>query len=475
MPLAAVADAELVPHAIAQALGARTRAAASRSRTRSRAFLVDRELLLVLDNLEHLLDATPLATELLAAAPRLTILATSRTHLNLYGETEYAVPPLSAREEAVALFADRAAAVRPDFVVDRRGGGDLRAARRAAAGDRARRGADPHARAAGDPRAPRAAAGAADRRSARRPRPPAHAARHAAVELRPARARGAAPVRAARACSPAAGRKTPPTAVCATRARADGLQSLAEKNLVLHEADGRFGMLETIRELAASELPPRRGAGDPSRPRARGTWRIAEEGGPNRRGAERAAWLDRVGRERENLRAALAWTGGDGDVETGLRLAAGLAPFWIAHGLIDEGRRSSPRSSPARGSRASGARGRSRSPASSGCWRAISRRRARLPREPDAVPGEEWYRAVALNVLGTAARYRGRLEEARRLYDEALALATSADLWWPAALAQANLGSSPGSRAAMRRRWSATRSPSASRARAATRGWSRPA
>ena len=72
----------------------------------------------MLDNLEHLLDATPLATELLAAAPGLTILATSRTHLNLYGETEYAVPPLSAREEAVALFADRAAAVRPDFAVD---------------------------------------------------------------------------------------------------------------------------------------------------------------------------------------------------------------------------------------------------------------------------------------------------------------------------------------------------------------------
>ena len=111
-----------------------------------KAFLADRELLLVLDNLEHLLEATPLATELLAAAPGLTILATSRTHLNLYGETEYAVPPLSAREEAVALFADRAAAVRPGLRRHRRGGGDLRAARRAAARDRARRGADPDAR-----------------------------------------------------------------------------------------------------------------------------------------------------------------------------------------------------------------------------------------------------------------------------------------------------------------------------------------
>jgi tetratricopeptide (TPR) repeat protein len=55
-------------------------------------------------------------------------------------------------------------------------------------------------------------------------------------------------------------------------------------------------------------------------------------------------------------------------------------------------------------------------------------------------PGDEWYRAVALNVLGTVARYRGRWEDTRRLYDEALALATAQDLWWPAVLAHANLG-----------------------------------
>ena len=113
-PLAAVAEPEVVPHAIAEALALQQSSGQS-IEDALKAFLADRELLLVLDNLEHLLEATPLATELLAAAPRLKILATSRTHLNLYGETEYAVPPLSAREEAVALFADRAAAVRPGF------------------------------------------------------------------------------------------------------------------------------------------------------------------------------------------------------------------------------------------------------------------------------------------------------------------------------------------------------------------------
>jgi hypothetical protein len=53
---------------------------------------------------------------------------------------------------------------------------------------------------------------------------------------------------------------------------------------------------------------------------------------------------------------------------------------------------------------------------------------------------EPWYRAVALNVRGTAARYRGRWEETARLYDEALALVAAGDLWWPAALVQVNLG-----------------------------------
>jgi tetratricopeptide (TPR) repeat protein len=57
-----------------------------------------------------------------------------------------------------------------------------------------------------------------------------------------------------------------------------------------------------------------------------------------------------------------------------------------------------------------------------------------------ASDGEEWSRAVCLNVLGTAARHRGRLEEARRQYDQALALAVPRDLWWPTSLAEGNLG-----------------------------------
>src|SRR6185295_15996110 len=326
VPLAAVAEPELVPDAIAHELSLQPSGGQS-SEDALRAFLGDRELLLVLDNLEHLLDATPLATDLLAAAPGLTILATSRTHLNLYGETEYAVPPLTTHEDAVALFADRAAAVRPDFVVT-----------------------DPVgqicARLDGLPLAIELAAA-----RIRTLEPTEILARlERRLELLtdgprdvPARQRTLrdtllwsydllAPEEqrlfARLAVFTGGWTEDAATAVCGPGAR-DGLQSLAEKNLVLHEANGRFGMLETIRDLAAELLgdePAIRAA------HARVYLALAEAGGPNRRGDERVSWLSRVGHERENLRAALAWTGGA--VEARLRLAAALGPFWTAHGLI---------------------------------------------------------------------------------------------------------------------------------------------
>ncbi|MEA2478919.1 MAG: hypothetical protein QOJ07_841, partial [Thermoleophilaceae bacterium] len=438
VPLAAVARAEFLPHAIAQAL------ALDQGRGQSiddalRAFLAERELLLVLDNLEHLLDATPLATELLAAAPGLTILATSRTHLNLYGETEYAVPPLLAREDAVALFADRAAAVRPDFAVS-----DMVA--------------EICARLDGLPLAIELAAA--------RVRTLAPAEILARLDRRlelltggprdvPARQRTLrdtllwsyellAPVEQrlfARLAVFAGGWSVAAAeSVCCVdlelNAR-DGLQSLTEKNLVLPEAEERFSLLETIRELAGERLVA---SGEETVIRAahaRWCLAVAEADGPNRRGAERTSWLERVGRERENLRAALTWA----DAETGLRLGAAVAPFWIAHGLIDEGKRSL---AAVLGTSHEPSLGRARALSLAGllhmlegeldAGEAACRGSLELLR-----PGEEWYRAVALNVLGTATRYRDHRKEARRLYDEALALATTEDLWWPAALVQANL------------------------------------
>lgn len=93
-----------------------------------RAFWIQRKSLLVLDNFEHLLSGVTLITELLAAAPRLKILVTSRAALHVYGEHQFTIPPLPtqalaecsdieeiAASPAIALFIQRAQAVNPDF------------------------------------------------------------------------------------------------------------------------------------------------------------------------------------------------------------------------------------------------------------------------------------------------------------------------------------------------------------------------
>jgi predicted ATPase/DNA-binding SARP family transcriptional activator len=127
--LAAVGDSSDVVSAIAAALQVRGDPSEPLSATVART-LTGPDTLLVLDTFEHVLPAVPLVAELLASCPRLRILVTSRASLHVSGEHEYVVPPLQlpgvadaidlaalAECEAVALFVDRAAAVRPGFVL----------------------------------------------------------------------------------------------------------------------------------------------------------------------------------------------------------------------------------------------------------------------------------------------------------------------------------------------------------------------
>ena len=94
VPLAAVHQSDLVVPTIAQVLGVReTEDQPLQERLHS--FLRDRELLLILDNLEQVPGAAPALGDLLAQCPRLTILATSRSPLRLAGEQVYPVPPLA--------------------------------------------------------------------------------------------------------------------------------------------------------------------------------------------------------------------------------------------------------------------------------------------------------------------------------------------------------------------------------------------
>ena len=127
VPLAPVASAALVAGTIAGALGIRESAAESIEAT-LRAYLRPRRLLLVLDNFEHVVDASPLVADLLSHCPDIQVLATSRAPLHISGEHELPIPSLelpslagalrlddALASEAVRLFVDRARAVQSHF------------------------------------------------------------------------------------------------------------------------------------------------------------------------------------------------------------------------------------------------------------------------------------------------------------------------------------------------------------------------
>ncbi len=164
------------------------------------AAMSNRELLLVLDNVEHLSSATPALVELLARAPRLVLLVTSRAVLHLTGEHVFPVSPLDD-DAAVELFEQRARALQPDFELtaenETHGPRDLQARRRPAACDRARSRADQVADPAGAARAARAAADRADGRAARPAGPPADASRDDRLERRAPERRRASSARPA--------------------------------------------------------------------------------------------------------------------------------------------------------------------------------------------------------------------------------------------------------------------------------------
>lgn len=127
VPLASITDSALVLPSIRQGLGLAEQPGKPALATLTER-LVGRDVLLVLDNFEQIVDAAPMVAQLLQAASELTLVVTSRTALHVTGEQEFAVPPLEvpkaadvidlnavAASEAVALFVQRAQAVKPEF------------------------------------------------------------------------------------------------------------------------------------------------------------------------------------------------------------------------------------------------------------------------------------------------------------------------------------------------------------------------
>ena len=135
----------------------------------------------------------------------------------------------------------------------------------------------------------------------------------------------------------------------------DTLQSLVDKSLVRF-TNGRYGMLETIREFAADALAASPDAEKLGRRHAERYLRLALEAEPELHGPAQALWLDRLSEEHDNLRAALDWSL-TADPEVGLRIAVSLVRYWAVRGYVPEARNylsSADRSRPESG--AAGAR-----------------------------------------------------------------------------------------------------------------------
>lgn len=410
--LAAIADAALVPHAVAAALGV--------GEVRGRAIgqvlvdhLDDKRLLLVVDNCEHLLDAcASLADTLLRQCPGVQILASSREALGIAGEQGYRVPSLArpdprqapspeavARFEAVQLFTDRALLARSDFRITRQNAAALAsicqrldgiplAIELAAARVRSMAVEEIDARL--DQRFSLLTGGS-------RTALPRQQTLRSLIDWSYDLLNGPEQALLCRLAVFSGGWTLGAAEqVCAedgvdATAVLDLHASLAGKSLLLtDERHGatRYRMLETVRQYARDRLLD---GG------AVGRWRdrhlahflaLAETAEPKLVGAEQKAWLDRLDAEHDNLRTALAWsTGAGGDRCSGLRLAGALFRFWFVRGHLDEGRN----------------------------W--LGEVLDGAPHDQDATA-----RAKALNGAAIVAMQQGDLAAARALHEECLAI-----------------------------------------------------
>jgi predicted ATPase/DNA-binding XRE family transcriptional regulator len=361
--LAPLRDPELVLTTVAQRLGMDERGPVS-LRERLTAWLRTRHLLLILDNLEHLIAGRDTVLKLLEACPRLVVLVTSRVALRVHGEREYRVAPLALPEEdrnpdelahspSVALFVERARAVGAELLVDevtapaiaaicRRLDGLPLAIELAAAWVRL---LPPSALLARlDRRLPLLVGGTHDVPARQRTMRDAISwsydlleederanFRHLSVFVG-----GCTPVAAEAVCMSAG----------AGVAALAGFAALVDKGLLTvredalsGDAEPRLAMLETIREYGIERLEEC-GEGEDVRGRHAAYYlKLAEAAEPEFGGPEGALWGERFEREHDNLRAALRWTLDRGIREMGLRLSCAAWPFWLARGHLSEGRR----------------------------------------------------------------------------------------------------------------------------------------
>ena len=414
--LAAVFGADGVAPKIADALGLLGRTTRS-PRDELVGHLAGRRTLLVLDNVEHLLEAADLVADLLESCPRLSILTTSRIPLRLQGEQELPIRPLAVpaaagedeatlrRSPAVRLFLERASSIRPDLPED---SGTLEAVaeicRRLDGLPLAIELAAARVRLFSPTTMAEGIGGRLDLlKGGSRDLPERHRTLRQAIAwghdlLTPAERR------LFRRCGVFAGGFEAETATrfgqrlrerldgggAAARGTLGALEGLVENSLVQAEAAGdrqRFFLLETVREFALERLEEAGEEEQVRRAHAQELLTLARERAAEATGPTQSRWLQRLRVERENLEAALRWAESRGEMEVALGIANAVWRLWLVSDPLDRG----------------------------------VTRFERLLRLPD--PGDESReRSLALNALGTLRHEMGELEAAREALEESLVL-----------------------------------------------------
>ncbi len=377
--------------------------------------LLDKELLLVIDNFEQVIDAAQQVSELLAATSRLKILVTSRSILHVSAETEFAVPPLATpgglakrsfeelcSTEAVRLFVERAKTAKPAFrlnkenaatigeICDRLDGLPL-AIELAAARIRI---LSPIALLAKLENSLGLLTGGG------RDLPLRQQTMRGAVDWsydllndeekslfrRLSVFAGGLRLDAAEAIN--SKQLTGQNIASSSIVTLDGITSLIDKSLLIQkeqpDGEARFRLLEVVRDYAIESLETAGEAQSIRRIHAEHFVAFAEQAEPFVQAAHSAHWLDRLEEEHDNLRAAMRWSL-ENDPEMAVRLAVALRNFWLLHCHLSEGY----------------------------AWLKAAQQRS------SSAPAN--LRFKLMNGLGLAARFQGDYETAKKAYADGLA------------------------------------------------------
>lgn len=457
--LASLADPGLVVAEVARVLEIDSTPGEALAQTLGRA-LAERELLLVLDNFEHLMTAAEALAGLLAAAPRLDLLVTSREALRIRGEHRFEVSPLSI-EDASELFLQRAMAVRPDLRV----GDEERAAIRRIC-----------KRLDGLPLALELAAAriavfgprALEARLAKRlvlsegPRdlPARQRTLRAAIEWSYRLLEPAERLLLQQLAPFIGGVRVEDAEVVFQVTMPDAVQtmmSLSDKSLLRHRDDPddepRFWMLETIREFAL-ECAVADGAIQTASDRhAEHFLAVTDQAAEHLVGPDQGSWLDRLERDQSNVRAALDHLTQHAPARA-LRMAGNLAWFWQIRGNPFEARRRlakilacAPAESPRRGQALFAAAQVALQLGEAAEAEPLLDELASLARQED----EDRLLVLALSLLGWAAEALGDHCTSVARHEEAIAAARAAGDDWALGIALNNFAIVPAGRGDLQR------------------------